>query len=294
MRNVYCLLFTLVTMANISIGQESSLEESVVVSKSNKADSDTTSQGVDEDSNSPGGEPADTEPCGDPICCAGPACHCIQELWLDFAGPFDVYVCLTHIDNCSDGVEEMWWGYPDEGTPPQQCTLANCEQYEGGFRGEVGFPGHDLSLSGIEAWALIEKHLLLAKRKNPSLSWNESQLRCHQIPNNRIPTALGIAGDIIVMAVPITVEDPDSPLNKKKYYFCLQVDSPEGIGLTPADMGVGKMRDGAGRQFAIDYVVADQDRKGLVWLKSPAQIETKSSSKEARSPTPDTAEPDGP
>src|SRR4051812_12544557 len=51
--------------------------------------------------------------------------HCLQEMWLDYAGTTDdIYICITEYGpECYDDIEEeLWYGTPTYGVP-QRCAL---------------------------------------------------------------------------------------------------------------------------------------------------------------------------
>ncbi|MCI0332313.1 MAG: hypothetical protein L0228_03685 [Planctomycetes bacterium] len=192
----------------------------------------------------------------------GPPCHCVQELWLDYPGPNDLYVCLTFISApCQQGEEELWYGLP-YGQLPQSCVLQACESYQGGFVSEESLPGHGMHLSASGARDTVLRGLKNAKLTNPSLHWVEPP-QYHRIPEEMIPSELEIDHEILVIALPITINDPDSKLHGKTFHLCLQINSAEDI--TAAEFSKGERR--RGRQFAIDYRVETEDRRGIVWLK---------------------------
>ena len=48
------------------------------------------------------------------LACAADAvpCSCLQELWVDYPGPYDLYFSLDHYTSCNDeGEEGLWYGY---------------------------------------------------------------------------------------------------------------------------------------------------------------------------------------
>src|SRR4029078_3210684 len=65
--------------------------------------------------------------CADPV-----PCSCLQEMWVDYPGPFDLYFSLDHITSCNDeGEEGLWYGIASNSTLPQICERNECEEYEG-------------------------------------------------------------------------------------------------------------------------------------------------------------------
>jgi hypothetical protein len=54
-------------------------------------------------------------------CAAGAVpCSCLQELWVDYPGPFDLYFSLDRFTSCNDeGEESLWYGYASNSTLPQ-------------------------------------------------------------------------------------------------------------------------------------------------------------------------------
>jgi len=102
-----------------------------------------------------------------------------------------------------------------------------------------------------------------ARRKMPGLEFDKPLY--HRIPRRSLPKSLASAGNMIVMAIPITVHVNGSRLDGKTYYLCAQLDSAEGLPITAATFETG--REGPGSQLHITYRVRDDVRKGLVWLK---------------------------
>src|SRR5262249_22164464 len=51
-----------------------------------------------------------------------PPCSCLQELWVDYPGPYDLYFSLDHLDSCDgEGEEGLWYGIPSNSALPQIC-----------------------------------------------------------------------------------------------------------------------------------------------------------------------------
>ena len=192
---------------------------------------------------------------------SGPPCCCLQQKWIDNPGPFDVYICLTYYGpTCTNPVEEQWFGQPTNPNLPQICQNRTCESLEEERKGESGMPGHGLDLTAQSAWEMIQPGLQAAGQKLKAVT-----PEYHMIPSDKIPEKLGIKGDILVMAVPTKVTAKNSPLEGKTFYLCLQIDSAEENQITAANMDDGEPR--RGRQFAINYKVDGEQRRGLVWLK---------------------------
>src|SRR5215218_1338591 len=105
--------------------------------------------------------------------CAADAvpCSCLQELWVDYPGPYDLYFSLDHYTSCNDeGQEGLWYGYASNSTLPQLCDYQQCEEYEGAGRQAAGiFPGHGQELVGVKAWDVFRVGLESATRKMPGL-----------------------------------------------------------------------------------------------------------------------------
>ncbi len=112
----------------------------------------------------------------------GPPCSCIQELFADYPGPFDLYISLDHLTSCDDeGEENLWYGAPSNSTRPQVCADNDCEDYEeDGGREAATFPGHRQQLAGVKAWEVFRVGLESATRKTPGLEYGTQMY--HNIP----------------------------------------------------------------------------------------------------------------
>jgi hypothetical protein len=201
-----------------------------------------------------------------PALAGGPPCSCIQELFADYPGPFDLYIALTHQISCDDeGEEELWFGNPSNSTRPQICESNSCEDYEeDGGRAASTFPGHGQQLVGVKAWDVFRVGIESAARKMPGLEYGTPTY--HILPRKNLPTKLKATQDMIVMAIPMEIHIKDSRLDGKTYYLCVQLDSAEGLPITKAAFENGK--PGTGSQLNIKYrVKSGEVRKGLVWLK---------------------------
>ena len=194
-----------------------------------------------------------------------PPCSCLQEIWVDYPGPDDLYIALTKQLDCSQvGEEELWFGQPTNSVLPQICDEDECEDYQGDDqRIAQTFPGHGQELVGVKAWEIYRVGLEAAVRKMPGLEYGAPTF--HKIPQKNIPANVTAAGDMFVMAIPMIVHAKGSRIDGKTYYLCIQIDSAEGAPLTAATFEDGK--SGAGRQMQIKYRANGDVRKGLVWLK---------------------------
>ena len=109
------------------------------------------------------------------LACAADAlpCSCLQELWIDYPGPNDLYISLDHFTSCNDEAEEgLWYGCPSNSTLPQLCSYQQCEEYEGsGRQAAAKFPGHGQELVGAKAWEVFRVGLESATRKMPGLEF---------------------------------------------------------------------------------------------------------------------------
>ncbi len=193
-------------------------------------------------------------------------CSCLQELWADLPGPFDLYFSLNHITSCDDeGEEGMWYGAASVSALPQYCGYGNCEEYEApDQRGASNFPGHGLELVGVKAWDVFRVGLESATRKMPGLEIGTPTY--HVIPLKNLPATLKASRDMIVMAIPLNVHVKNSRFDGNTYYLCIQIDSAEGVPITKAVFGDSKL--GRGSQLSVKYQVKSGEiRKGLVWLK---------------------------
>src|SRR5215204_3335841 len=98
-------------------------------------------------------------------------CSCLQELWVDYPGPYDLYIALNHVTSCNEVAEEvLWYGWPSNATLPQYCGTNVCEDYEGG-RLAAAFPGHGQELVGVKAWDVFRVGLESATRKGSGLEF---------------------------------------------------------------------------------------------------------------------------
>jgi hypothetical protein len=192
-------------------------------------------------------------------------CSCLQELWVDYPGPYDLYFSLNHITSCDDGEEGLWYGAASNSSLPQICENSNCEEYEGpdGLAAAI-FPGHGQELVGVKSWDVLRVGLESATRKMPGLEFGSPTY--HVIPRKSLPAKLKASRDMIVMAIPLNVHVKNSPFDGKTYYLCVQIDSADGLPITKAVFTDSKM--GRGRQLSVKYHVKNGEvRKGLVWLK---------------------------
>lgn len=194
-----------------------------------------------------------------------PPCSCLQELWIDYPGPYDLYFALTKQTSCNDaGEEDLWYGSPSNSTLPQICANNDCEEYQGDDRRAAStFPGHGQELVGVKAWDVFRVGLESATRRMPGLEFGTPLY--HKIPRKNVPANVVAAGGMVVMAVPMTVHVKGSRLDGKTYYLCVQIDSVAGLPITAATFENGKQ--GTGSQMHVNYRVNGDARKGLVWLK---------------------------
>jgi hypothetical protein len=219
--------------------------------------------------------------------------YCLQRLWLDYPGCADVYECLVYRYDCLYEVpdEELWYGCPTEGNElPEDCDYS-CESGasdDGVLRlklqaipvalrktnGKIKppsnresktrpVPGHGLSLSSSDAFAYIETGLKQAKKKEPEVRWGNPEF--HRIPRAKIPSALKIKDDLILMAVPIVPDKTKRCLAQTVIRLCVQIDNANEKELTPAV--VETAHEGLGKQLSMTYTVRGEKRKGLIWLK---------------------------
>ena len=196
----------------------------------------------------------------------GPPCSCLQELWVDYPGPYDLYFSLNHIDSCNDiGDEGLWYGSPTNMTLPQHCSEDECEEYQGPENRSAGFfPGHGHELVGAKAWDVFRTGLESAARKMPGLEFGPPSY--YVIPRKILPTKLKATRDLVVMAIPVSVHIKGSKFDGKNYYLCLEMSSAEGVQLSPASFE--SARSGRGHQFQTKIRPKNGDaRLGLVWLK---------------------------
>jgi hypothetical protein len=195
---------------------------------------------------------------------AAPPCACLQELWVNYPGPFDLYIALVKQIDCNDEPEEaLWYGTPYYSTLPQICEDGDCQPYDDDDERVASVPGHGQSLVGIKAWEMFRVGIEAAVRKAPGLEFGEPSY--HNFSQTSLPTSIAIKGDLLVMAIPMTVHAKGSPIDGKTYYFCVQIDSANGLSLTNAAFEKGKA--GSGSQLHIKYRVKGETRNGLVWLK---------------------------
>src|SRR3972149_1354638 len=80
--------------------------------------------------------------------------YCLQDLYLDYPGDDDVYLCITNEGDCPnpDAYEDLWYGNPvnpapgppPDPDPPQVCdgTSNNCEYGSAVARCACPPPGH--------------------------------------------------------------------------------------------------------------------------------------------------------
>jgi hypothetical protein len=193
-------------------------------------------------------------------------CSCLQELWIDYPGPYDLYFSLNHLTSCSDeGEEGLWFGHASNSTLPQICENDDCEEYEGPEqRAAASFPGHGQELVGVKAWDVFRVGLESAARKMPGLEFGSPTY--HMIPRKTLPAKLKAAHDMIVMAIPLNVHVKNSRFDGNTYILCVQIDSAEGVPITKAIFEDAKL--GRGSQLSVNYrVKSGEVRKGLVWLK---------------------------
>src|SRR4051812_13528400 len=105
------------------------------------------------------------------LACAADAlpCSCLQELWYDNPGPYDLYFSLDHFTSCNDAGEEgLWYEYPSTSTLPQFCGYQQGKKYKGPEHPTTAiFPGHGQELVGVKAWDIYRVGLESAARKTP-------------------------------------------------------------------------------------------------------------------------------
>jgi hypothetical protein len=165
---------------------------------------------------------------------------------------------------CDDEPEEsLWYGTPYNSTLPQICEDGDCQPLDDDDERAASVPGHGQTLVGIKAWEMFRVGIEAAVRKTPGLEFGEPSY--HKIARSSLPTGIGGKGDMLVMAIPMTVHAKGSPIDGKTYYFCVQIDSAEGLSLTNATFE--KSKPGSGSQLHIKYRVRGEERNGLVWLK---------------------------
>jgi hypothetical protein len=194
-----------------------------------------------------------------------PPCSCLQELWVDYPGPYDLYIALSKEFDCNEtGEEDLWFGQPGNYDLPQICENNECEEYQGNDRrGAQALPGHGQILVGAKAWDVFRVGLESAARRKPGLEYGTPTY--HKIPRRNLPANIVASGDMIVVAIPMVVHAKGSRIDGETYYLCVQIDSAEGVTLTPATFENGK--PGRGSQMQIKYRVNGNMCNGLVWLK---------------------------
>jgi hypothetical protein len=202
------------------------------------------------------------------LACAADALpvSCLQELWIDNPGPYDVYFSLNHFTSCNDeGEEGLWYGSPSNTTLPQLCGYQQCEEYQGtGRHAAAIFPGHGQELVGVKAWDIFRVGLESATRKMPGLEFDSPTY--HVIPGKSLPATLKTTRDMVVMAIPLNVHIKGSAFDGNTYYLCIQMDSADGLPITKAVFENSKR--GRGSQLSVKYRVKNGEvRKGFVWLK---------------------------
>jgi hypothetical protein len=201
------------------------------------------------------------------LACADPVpCTCLQELWVDYPGPYDLYFSLDHMISCDDvGEEGIWYGSPSNSTLPQICADNDCEPYEGPEeRASASIPGHGQELVGVKAWDVFRVGLESATRKMPGLEFGSPSYLI--IPRKNLPAKLKAVHDMIVMAIPINVHIKGSPFDGNSYYFCVQIDSADGLQISKATFEDVKL--GRGSQLHLKMRSKNGEvRKALVWLK---------------------------
>jgi hypothetical protein len=180
--------------------------------------------------------------------------HCLQQKWINYPGPFDMYICLTFYEDCYEtGVEELWYGAASTGLP-QICN--RCEQEEPYGRAATAFPGHEWNLGHHNAWDVVGTGLETAGINTASMN-----PEFHKIPQDAT-RSLAIGRDLYVMAVPIEVSGKLGAVR----YLCVETDSIPEEQVSEATFTHAKAA-GTGAQFAVEYTVDGQTRKGFVWLK---------------------------
>jgi len=193
-------------------------------------------------------------------------CSCLQELWIDYPGPYDLYIALNHVTSCHDEAEEvLWYGWPSNSTLPQQCGANACEEYEGPEgRALAVFPGHGQELVGVKAWDVFRVGLESAVRKSPGLEFGTPLY--HIIPRKNLPAKLNTTRDMVVMAIPMDVHIKGIRFDGNTYYLCIQIDSADEVPISKATFEDAK--PGRGSQLQVKFrTKTGEVRKGLVWLK---------------------------
>jgi hypothetical protein len=201
------------------------------------------------------------------LACADPVpCSCLQEKWVDYPGPYDLYFSLDHITSCDDvGEEGLWFGFASNSTLPQICGDNDCEEYEGPDQRTAGvLPGHGLELVGVKAWDVFRVGLESAMRTTPGLEFGAPSYLV--IPRKSLPAKLKATHDMIVMAIPMNVHVKGSRFDGNSYFFCVQMDSADGLQVSKATFEDAK--PGKGNQISVQIRTKNGEvRKGLVWLK---------------------------
>jgi hypothetical protein len=193
-------------------------------------------------------------------------CSCLQELWVDNPGPYDLYIALNHVTSCNEQPQEvLWYGWPSNSTLPQQCGYTACEEYqEPNGPSVASFPGHGQELVGLKAWEVVRVGLESAIRKSPGLEFGTPSY--HIIPGKSLPEKLKATRDMVVMAIPMSVHVKTSRFDGNKYYLCVQVESTNGLPISKATFEDVKL--GTGSQLLVKFRTRTGEvRKGLVWLK---------------------------
>lgn len=194
----------------------------------------------------------------------GLPCACIQQLWVDYPGPYDLYFVLVYVENCEEpGEEDLWYGEPSNAERPQVCEENTCENFDVKRTGVGGLPGHGHALTGADAWKTVQQGLQAAKKKTPKLEYGVPQY--HKIPQEKLPEGLEMTEDLCILAVPITVHVAGSSADGRVYYLCFQLDSIGDAKFTEATFGDAKL--GSGEQLHVPYQVEGKSRTGLVWLR---------------------------
>ena len=193
-------------------------------------------------------------------------CSCLQELWIDYPGPNDLYLSLNHITSCDDeGQEGLWYGVSSPAGLPQICEYCNCEEYQAPTGPMAAtFPGHGQELVGIKAWDVFRVGLESAVRKSPGLEFGTPTYLV--IPRKNLPAELKATRDMVVMAIPMNVHIKGNRFDGNTYYLCVQIDSADGIPISKATFENAK--SGSGSQMSVKFrTKIGEVRHGLVWLK---------------------------
>jgi hypothetical protein len=200
-------------------------------------------------------------------CGADPVpCSCLQELWIDYPGPNDLYFSLNHITSCDDeGEEGLWYGVSSPANLPEICEYCNCEEYQAPSGPSAStFPGHGQELVGIKAWDVFRVGLESAVRKSPGLEFGAPTYLI--IPRKNLPAELKATHDMVVMAIPLNVHIKGSRFDGNTYFLCVQIDSADGVPISKATFENAK--SGRGSQMSVKFrTKTGEVRHGLVWLK---------------------------